>query len=283
MLTKTQLVRVFSDYGFTPLKRLGENYLIDGNIKNKIVREAAVSEKDAVVEIGPGMGALTFDIAGSARRMVAVDIDRKACAILKDLAGDDYPNLEIVNGDILKFDFAGPARGGKAKVVGNLPYYITTPIIEHLISSRRFLDSAVIMMQKEVARRLIAKPGSSDYGSISCFVNYFTIPTLIYTVKRTSFYPSPDVDSCIVKLAFLEKPSVKVYDEDKFFRIMRGSFNQRRKTIANSISREAVLDIPKDELAEKLKSIGIDPASRPETLSLTQFADIANSNFLRKC
>ncbi|MDP3804368.1 MAG: 16S rRNA (adenine(1518)-N(6)/adenine(1519)-N(6))-dimethyltransferase RsmA, partial [Candidatus Omnitrophota bacterium] len=208
MLTKSRLKYVFRRYDFTPLKRLGENYLIDGNIKDKIIRECRFSKTDSVLEIGPGLGALTIDLAKTGARVFAVEIDKKAYAILNELAGCGHPNLEIFNEDILKFDLKKIASGGKIKVVGNLPYYITTPIIEYLINNRHLLESVVIMVQREVANRLLAGPGTKDRSSISCFVQYFTRPEYIYTVKRTSFFPSPDVDSSILRLTVPDKPSV---------------------------------------------------------------------------
>jgi len=280
MLTKSVLLKLFSDHEFTPLKRLGENYLIDGNIKDKIIHAASLTKDDTVLEIGPGFGALTFDIAKKAGRVEAVEVDKKACAILKELAGSDYSNLDIQNCDILKFDLKRFLKVRKIKVIGNLPYYITTPIIEYLICHRIWLESIIIMVQKEVGRRLMAGPGTKDYSSLSCFINYYTKPEYVYTVKRNSFFPVPEVDSCILKLTILRKPPVDVDDEEMLFRIIRGSFNQRRKSIINSISRPAVLDISKDVLSGILMDAGIDPVSRPETLSLAQFAAISNS--LRK-
>lgn len=277
MLTKTQLKEVIAKYSFTPLKRLGENYLIDGNIKKKIIDECRLSRYDSILEIGPGLGALTMDLAASGARVFAVEIDKKAYAILKELAGSDHPNLEIFNDDILKFDLAKIVSDGRIKVVANLPYYITTPAIEYLINNRRLLESAIIMIQKEVALRLLASPGTKEYSSVSCFVRYFTRPEYIYTVKRRSFFPSPDVDSSILRLTFLDKPPVSVSDEKKFFKIVRGAFNQRRKSIINSLARVEVLDMPKEKLSDILNGIGIDPAARPETLGLPQFAAISNA------
>ncbi|MFH0764449.1 MAG: 16S rRNA (adenine(1518)-N(6)/adenine(1519)-N(6))-dimethyltransferase RsmA [Candidatus Omnitrophota bacterium] len=277
MLTKSRLLDVFSKYNFMPLKRLGGNYLIDGNIRDKIIRECRLSKSDSVLEIGPGLGALTMDLAASGARVFAVEIDKKAYAILNELAGGDYPNLKIFNKDILKFDLEKIAQGGRIKVAGNIPYYITTPIIEYLINNRHLLESAVIMVQKEVANRLLAGPGEKDYGSVSCFVRYFTRPEYIYTVKRASFFPMPDVDSSILRLTFLDKPSVSVNDEEKFFRIVRGSFNQRRKSIINSLARVEVLDMPKEKLSAILKSVGIASSARPETLGMIQFAAISNA------
>ncbi len=275
MLTQNQLKFIFAEYGFTPLKRLGENYLIDRNIKDKIISEVKASKEDVILEIGPGLGALTMDLAKTGATVVAVEKDKKASAALRELVGSDFPNLTIINADILKFDF--PTRVGTMKIVGNLPYYITTPIIEYILQNKRLITYAVIMVQKEVASRLLAKPGTKDYSSFSCFIQYNVKPEYVYTVKRGCFYPAPDVDSAIIKLGILEKPSVRVKDEKLLFKIVRGAFNQRRKSIINSLSREAVLDIPKGELMAILNAAGIDPAARPETLSLADFAKISES------
>ncbi len=279
MLTIKQLKEIFSQYGFAPLKRLGENYLIDGNIKDKIIASLDISKGDDILEIGPGLGALTVDLAETGAKVIAVEKDRKASAILGDLAGDSFPNLEIVNADILKFDFnsrAGFNLPYRVKVVGNLPYYITTPVIEYILKNKRRVISAVIMVQKEVASRICAKAGTENYGSLSCFVQYHAKVEYVYTVKRTCFYPKPEVDSAIIRLVMPEKPLMRVDDEDLFFRIVRGAFNQRRKSIINSLSRKAVLDMSKEELAAILKKCRIDSAARPETLSLAEFAGIAN-------
>ncbi len=278
MLTKSRLKEVFAEYGFRPLKRLGENYLIDGNIKDKIVGEARLNRDDTVLEIGPGLGALTMDIAERCSSVYAVEKDKKAFGILTDLTAEGFANLKLFNADILKFDLkAVRHRAKKIKVIGSLPYYITTPIIEWLIENRALIESALVVVQREVARRLAALPGSKDYGSISCFVQYYTHPIYIYTIKRTSFYPSPDVDSSLLRLEILDHPSVALDDEELFFKIIRGSFNQRRKSIINSLSREAVLGLPKERLAEILRNIGIDPAARPESLTLSSFAKISNA------
>ncbi|MDO8525468.1 MAG: 16S rRNA (adenine(1518)-N(6)/adenine(1519)-N(6))-dimethyltransferase RsmA [Candidatus Omnitrophota bacterium] len=276
MLTIKELKETFTRYDFAPLKRLGENYLIDANIKNKIIAAADISKDDTILEIGPGLGALTADLAGTGARVIAVEKDRKACEALRRILGDNFPNLEITNGDILQFDLSRVARGKNVKVVGNLPYYITTPIIEYILRNKGLISEAIIMVQKEVASRLLAGAGSRDYGSLSCFLQYHTRPEHIYAVKRTCFYPEPDVDSSIVKLIIPENPSVSVKNEDLFFKIVRGAFNQRRKTIINSLSREAVLNIAKADLTAILNTAGIDPAARPETLSLADFAKIAN-------
>jgi 16S rRNA (adenine1518-N6/adenine1519-N6)-dimethyltransferase len=277
MLTKNQLKELFFQYDFRPLKRFGENYLIDGNIKNKIIEEADLKKGDSALEIGPGLGALTIDLADSGANICAVEKDKKAFAILSDILKKDHPNLRLVSSDILDFDLKAAFPSGKIKVIGNLPYYVTTPILEYLIGNRSVIRSILVLIQREVADRLLASPGTKDYASISCFVQYFTRPAYIYTVKRTSFYPEPEVDSSLIRLDVLDKPSVQVKDEAMFFKVVRGAFNQRRKTIINSLSREAVLNIPKEKLAAILKEAGVSPESRPEILTLTQFAAIADA------
>jgi 16S rRNA (adenine1518-N6/adenine1519-N6)-dimethyltransferase len=276
MLTQTQLKSIFQKYNFSPLKRFGENYLIDSNVKDKIIAEANIDPLDTILEIGPGLGALTFDLAERSAAVFAVEKDRKAFEILKDLIKDGLPRLKIFNEDILDYDLGKIFTGKKIKVIGNLPYCITTPVIEYMIENRGMIESALIVIQKEVADRLLAPEGSKDRGSISCFVQYYTKPEYLYTISRTSFYPVPDVDSSLLRLNILDKPAFEVKDEVLFFKIVRGAFNQRRKSIINSLSREAVLDMPKDELTNLLKSLDIDPTARPEDLPLKSFADICN-------
>ncbi|MBN2453382.1 MAG: ribosomal RNA small subunit methyltransferase A [Candidatus Omnitrophica bacterium] len=276
MLTVAELKNLFLKYSFRPLKRLGENYLIDANIKDKIISRAGISGKDTVLEIGPGFGALTMDLSASGAEVYAVEKDKKAFAILKELAGDRFPNLKLINGDILKFDIGGTIGNKRIKVIGNLPYYITSPIIEYIIGNKRSVRSALIMVQKEVASRILAGAGTKEYSSLSCFVRYHTNARYIHTIKRSSYYPEPEVDSSLIELAILDKPSVDVKDEELLFRIIRGSFNQRRKSIINSLSRKEVLDKPKAEIAAILGRAGIDPSARPETLGLAEFARLAN-------
>ena len=277
MLNQKELKNIFAKYRFRPLKRFGGNYLVDGNIKNRIIESANVSKDDCVLEIGPGLGALKIDLAESGARVTAVEKDRKAFAILGDISGGKFPNLKLVNADILDFDFEGNLGPGRVKVVGNLPYYITTPLIEYLITNRKFIDSALIVIQKEVAARILACPGTRDYGSLSCFVQYYSRPVYLHTIKNTCFYPTPEVDSSLIRLDMPETPSVSVKNEELLFKIIRGAFNQRRKTIINSLSRPEVLDMVKNDLIVVVKSLGIDPAIRPESLTLVDFARITNS------
>lgn len=276
MLTISQLKDIFVKYGFHPLKRLGENYLIDSNIKDKIISESRLSREDIILEIGPGLGAVTMDLAKSGAKIFAVEKDKKAFAILEKLAAG-ASNLKLVRGDILEFDIKDMRASKKIKVVGNLPYYITTPIVEYLIRNRSSIGSAIIMVQREFANRLLASPGTKDYGSLSCFVQYYMKPSYIYTVKRTSFYPEPDVDSSLLRLDVPDTPSVDVKDEGLLFKVIRSSFNQRRKSIINSLSRKEALDMPKKDLSDILAGLDIDPAIRPEMLSLSKFAKIANA------
>lgn len=277
MLTRRDLRDVFAKYGFRPLKRFGENYLVDGNIKDKIIAALELSVGDRILEIGPGLGALTLDLAGSGASVVAVEKDRKAAVILGELVGAQCPHLEIVQGDFLDYDLAAWAAGRRIKVAGNLPYYITTPIVEKLIAAAGCIERAVLLVQKEFAERLLAVPGSKEYGALSIFVQYHADVAHVHTVKRTSFYPEPAVDSVVVRLGMRTAPPVEVRDPRAFFAIVRGAFNQRRKTVLNSLSREAVLAIPKDAAAALLVRAGVDPAARPETLSIADFARIANA------
>lgn len=277
MLTQSQLQEIFSKYDLAPLKRLGENYLIDANIKDKIIAEARPSKHDVILEIGPGLGALTVDLAASGARVIAVEKDKKVFAILKKMIGGESPNLTLFHDDILKFDLKSIVADKKIKVVSNLPYYIATPILELLIENARLVSSILVMVQREFAVRIMAAPGTKDYSSLSCFVQYYTKPTYVFTVKRESFYPVPNVDSSLIRLEVLDEPSVRVKDEALFFKVVRSSFNQRRKTILNSLSRELALNMPKDELSVILDRVGIAPSARPETLSLADFAKIANA------
>lgn len=277
MFTKRELKNIFSKYDFAPLKRLGENYLIDANIKDKILSQARINENDTVLEIGPGFGALTFDLASTGASVFAVEKDKKACIILKEMVRGKFKSLRLFNEDILEFDIKKIETANRIKVIGNLPYYVTTPIIEYIIDNKKAISAALIVVQKEVAGRFLAPAGSEDYGSISCFIRYHTKPAYIHTIKRNAFYPEPEVDSSLVRLDILDKPSVKVADESLLFKVIRGAFNQRRKTIINSLSRAEVLNLPKEELAGILEKVRISPSSRPEVLDLEEFAKISNA------
>jgi len=252
-----------------PKKRLGQHFLVSPHFKKKIVQNCNLGKDDTVLEIGPGRGELTVLLAEACASVVAVEFDRELAVLLKDKFRD-RPSVEIIAGDILRFD---PARyfrhyAGKIKVVGNIPYQITSPIIQHLITHRNCIESIFITIQKELGERLTAKPGSKTYGAFSCFVQYYTEAKLLFVIKRGCFYPSPKVDSCFVRLNVRKEAAVKVKDEALFFRIIRAAFNKRRKTLRNSL--QEVVDA---ETIDRFFSLRhIDRNTRPELLSLEEFA-----------
>jgi len=258
-------------YNIRPNKRLGQNFLIDGNIQRKIIDAISLGKEDAVLEIGPGLGALTKEASKNAKKLTAIEKDARLYNfLLKDAACN---NLELIHGDILKYDFS---NGGShsLKVFGNLPYYISSPILIRLIENRSFIDSIFITVQKEFAQRVVASPGSKVYGSISCFVQFYPEPHILFTIKRRSFYPAPGVDSCFMRLCIRRKP-LYLTDEGKLFRIIRGSFSKRRKTILNSLYSTGMF-LSKEELLGRLKRTGILPNKRAEEISLEKFVDLAN-------
>jgi 16S rRNA (adenine1518-N6/adenine1519-N6)-dimethyltransferase len=250
--------------------RLGQNFLYDRYILEKIVRAAGVNGNDTVVEIGPGPGILTRVLSGKAKRVIAIELDERLYLNLKaEFAG--YRNVELVQGDVLKFPFEGI---GNFKVVANIPYYITTPIIFRLLEARRVLSTMTLTVQKEVAERIVAPPGGRDYGVLSIMVQYLAHAELKFMIPREAFRPVPKVDSALLHMRILDKPSVAVRDEETFYRIVKTSFSQRRKTLSNSLRSFG------DEIRDKLAACGIDPRRRPETLSMEEFAKLAD--FLAK-
>jgi len=257
-----------------PKKRFGQNFLIDKNIQEKIIEACELSRDDFVLEIGAGNGELTRLIAPRARSVSAIEIDWNLCKILKGCL-ESYKNVEIVNQDVLEFDFKKYFQKimnlrQKIKVIGNIPYYITTPIIERLIEFKSGIDAVFITVQKEFALRLAACPGSKDYGSLSCFAQYYTLPEIVLTIKKTCFRPVPKVDSCLLKLKIREMPAVDVGDENLFFSIIRSAFNKRRKTLRNSLKDI----VPEEKLKTFFEKYNINPKIRPEELALSDFADL---------
>ena len=251
-----------------PKKSLGQNFLADRNIREKIVKAAEFNLKDAVLEIGPGRGEITSLLLPKVKKLYALEIDRSLCDVLKETLGN-HSNLELINKDILKFDlFSIP---GQIKVVGNIPYYISTPIIEHLFEYREKIEAIFMTVQKEFAKRMSAAPGSRDYSSLSCFVQYYCEPKVLFNIKRGSFYPVPNVDSSFIRLKIRKEPAVKVSDEKRLFVIIRAAFNQRRKTLRNSLE-----GIIADEALEKFyRDNHISKGIRPESLSLKDFAALS--------
>ncbi|MDD5252988.1 MAG: 16S rRNA (adenine(1518)-N(6)/adenine(1519)-N(6))-dimethyltransferase RsmA [Candidatus Omnitrophica bacterium] len=258
-----------------PKKSLGQNFIVDKNIQKKIVSACHLSQDDIVLEIGAGMGDLTEQLAQSAKEVYALEIDQRLFPGLKQRIGA-YPNCHLVNADILEFDIHKFLKENrikqKIKIIGNIPYYISSPIIEHLIRYRADIDSAFMTVQKEFGRRVNAACGSKEYGSFSCFVQYHAESRIIFEIKKGSFKPSPKIDSSFLGLKFRLLPPVDVKDEGAFFKLIRSSFNQRRKTLRNSLSDCVSLD----SLEAFLKSRGIDRNARPEDLSLAEFAQMSN-------
>ncbi len=255
-----------------PKKRLGQNFLIDRNIQEKIIEHCKLSLDDFVLEIGSGKGAITGLIAGRAAKVLAVEIDRDLCKILEDNL-KSFSNVEVVNRDFLKLDLKKYLeKSRKIKVIGNIPYYITTPIIERLLESKDSFESIFITVQKEFALRAAAQAGSKDYSSLSCFLQYYTSPKILFTIKKTCFSPVPKVDSSLLELKIREKPPVETGDEDLFFNIIRAAFNKRRKTLRNSLKEI----IPQNRLELFFEKYNINRKVRAEELTLFDFANLAN-------
>lgn len=265
-------------HGFHFSKSLGQNFLIDYNIIEKIIQGSNITKEINVIEVGPGIGSLTQGLSEAAKKVVAVEIDKKLIPMLADtLKG--YENTKVINEDILKIDLHQLIReefdGGDIKVIGNLPYYITTPIIMRFLEEKVPIQSITIMIQKEVADRMNAKPGKKDYGALSVAVQYYCTTEIITIVPPSVFIPQPKVDSSVIKLNRLEEPKVKVASEKLFFGVVKDAFGKRRKTLLNALS-SGDLQLNKDMVRETLKECGIDEKRRGETLSLEEFAAITN-------
>ncbi|CAM4374312.1 16S rRNA methyltransferase [Bacillus manliponensis] len=278
---------IVEKYGFFFKKSFGQNFLIDTNVLNRIVDHAEIDEKSGAIEIGPGIGALTEQLAKRAKKVVAFEIDQRLLPILDETLAD-YDNVTIINKDILKADVHGVFQeqfeeNQDVMVVANLPYYITTPILFKLLEEKLPVRGFVVMMQKEVAERLAAKPGTKDYGSLSIAIQYYTEPEMAMTVPRTVFVPQPNVDSAVIRLMKRPKPLVEVQDEAFFFEVVRASFAQRRKTLMNNLSNN-LNGFPKNKalLERVLEEVEIDPKRRGETLSIEEFAKLSNALFVHK-
>jgi 16S rRNA (adenine1518-N6/adenine1519-N6)-dimethyltransferase len=268
---KDVTLHILKRFGIRMSKKLGQNFLIDEHVVRNIVDAANIISGDAVLEIGPGIGTLTQGLAEAGGKVTAVEIDRRLIEVLgKTLEG--YDNIKIVHGDILRIDVAKEIMAPRYKVVANLPYYITTPIIMGLLEARMPIDVLVTMVQKEVAARMVAVPGTKDYGSLSVAVQYYTKPEIMFLVPPASFIPPPAVDSAVIRCTVREKPPVEV-NERVFFRVVKAAFAQRRKTLSNTLKTTGV---PAETLRIILEKAGVDGTRRGETLSLEEFAAIAN-------
>ena len=254
-------------------KKLGQNFLIDENIVRNIVAAAELSDKDTVLEVGPGIGTLTQGLAESGASVVAVELDKRLLPVL-DTTLEGYDNVRIVNGDILQVDSMQTVGVDEFKVCANLPYYITTPIIFALLEKRLPMERLVAMVQKEVAERMAAKPGGKDYGALSVAIQYYTEPEIAFIVPPSSFIPAPSVDSAVIVCKRREKPPVEVCDEALFFRVVKAAFSLRRKMLNNSLKN---MGIKGEQVAKWLELAGVDGKRRAETLSLEDFAALTNT------
>lgn len=275
-----ETIAVLNKYQFTFQKKFGQNFLIDTHVLEKIISAAGITEEDFVLEIGPGIGTMTQYLASAAREVCAVEIDKSLIPILEDTL-KDYDNVTVINQDILKVDIAELAReknkGKPIKVVANLPYYITTPIIMGLFESHVPVESITVMVQKEVADRMQMGPGTKDYGALSLAVQYYAEPYIVANVPPNCFMPRPKVGSAVIRLTRHKEPPVRVKDEKLLFAIIRASFNQRRKTLANGLKNYEGLPFTKEEIEEAISQCGFSPSVRGEALSLKEFAMLADA------
>ncbi len=280
--TPVRTKEILEKYGFSFKKSLGQNFLIDTNILNRIVDHAGLTDETAAIEIGPGIGALTEQLARRSKKVVAFEIDQRLLPILQDTLSP-YQNVKIIHKDILKADVHEMISQELAEfkdimVVANLPYYVTTPIIMKLLEEKLPIRGIVGMLQKEVADRIAARPGTKEYGSLSIAIQYYTKAETVMVVPKTVFMPQPNVDSAVIRLTLREEPAVKVKDESFFFQVTRASFAQRRKTILNNLTSQlSDGKQKKEEIVSALKEAGIEESRRGETLSLEEFGLLSDA------
>ncbi len=272
-------IAVLQKYNFSFQKKFGQNFLIDTHVLDKIIRAAEITKDDYVLEIGPGIGTMTQYLANAARKVTAVEIDKSLMPILADTL-QEYDNVSVINEDVLKVDIAKLAQeendGRPIKVVANLPYYITTPIIMGLFESHVPVKSITVMVQKEVADRMQVGPGTKDYGALSLAVQYYARPYIVANVPPNCFMPRPKVGSAVIRLERYEEPPVQVEDEHLMFRIIRASFNQRRKTLVNGLVNSPEISFGKEEIISAVEKLGKGPSVRGEALTLEEFATLSN-------
>ena len=272
-------IAVLQKYNFNFQKKYGQNFLIDTHVLDKIIAAAGITKEDFVLEIGPGIGTMTQYLCESAREVTAVEIDKALIPVLEDTLSA-YDNVEVLNQDILKVDInriAQEKNGGRPiKVVANLPYYITTPIIMGLFESQVPIDSITVMVQKEVADRLQVGPGTKDYGALSLAVQYYAKPEIVANVPPNCFMPRPKVGSAVIRLTRHKEPPIQVKDEKLMFQIIRASFNQRRKTLANGLNNAGGFHLSKEAIIKAIEELGVSPSIRGEALTLEQFARLSD-------
>lgn len=266
---------ILNRHGFRFSKSLGQNFLTDGNIVRNICQAGEVTKEDCILEIGPGLGTLTEELALNAKKVVAVELDESLLPVLEETL-NRYNNIEVVHGDILKVDvnrlIDEKLGGGPIKVIANLPYYVTTPIIAKLIEEDLNIETITVMVQKEVAERIVASPGNKQYGSLSVFINFYTSPEIVMEVPRTVFMPQPNVNSAVVKLKL--KKELPEVDKKLFFKVVRSAFGKRRKTILNSLS-SGELDLEKEDIKKVLERANISSKKRAEDLKIEDFVKIS--------
>lgn len=272
-------IEILQKYNFSFQKKFGQNFLIDTHVLDKIIRAANITKEDTVLEIGPGIGTMTQYLAEAAGKVIAVEIDKNLIPILSDTLSD-FENVRIINEDVLKLDLCKIANeennGRPVKVVANLPYYITTPIIMGLFENQVPVESITVMVQKEVADRMQTGPGSKDYGALSLAVQYYAEPYIVANVPPNCFMPRPKVGSAVIRLTRHNEPPVEVKDEKLMFDIIRASFNQRRKTLANGLNNSGKITFSKEAVTQAIERLGHGASVRGEALSLEEFANLSN-------
>ena len=275
-----ETIAILNKYGFNFQKKFGQNFLIDTHVLEKIIKSAEITKDDLVLEIGPGIGTMTQYLCENAREVIAVEIDKNLIPILENDTLAKYDNVTVINEDILKLDLNALVKernGGKRiKVVANLPYYITTPIIMGLFESHVPLQNITVMVQKEVADRMQTGPGNKDYGALSLAVQYYAEPYIVANVPPNCFMPRPNVGSAVIRLTSHKEPPVQVEDEKLMFQIIRASFNQRRKTLANGLNNSPEIKLPKEVIINAIESLGKGASVRGEALTLEEFAKLSN-------
>jgi len=272
----TSIKQELREYGLFPKKRLGQHFLVDPNILNKVIRTAQVGKEDVVLEVGPGLGEMTLALAHWVKRVIAVEIDPKLVEILNKKV-KEYPNVEVAKGDILKVDFKHffKKEGHPIKVVANLPYQISTPLLFRFIESKEAFSTFTLMLQKEVAERLVAHRGGKEYGPLSIFVQMFLDLSISFLIKPSAFFPPPKVGSAVVHMVWKEKPMIEKEDEEWFKRVVKACFGYRRKTLLNALKHS---ELPLTEsILSRMERIGIDPRRRPETLAIQEYVRLAEA------
>ena len=277
--TKTKTKEIMDKYGAFFKKKFGQNFLIDKNVIEKIITSAGVTKDDTVIEIGPGIGNMTQYLSSYAKKVLAIEIDRDLVKILKEDTLSECDNAEVIGEDFMRLDlddlFHNKLKGEKIKVVSNLPYYITTPIIMELLKYRDQIESITIMIQKEVADRINAKPKTKDYGALTIAIGVFATNEYVTTVPHTCFVPEPNVDSAVIKINVLDKPNLEMENVDLFFEVVKAAFAQRRKNLVNTLSSGMKCFESKEQITKILESVGIKPTARGEELSISEFEKLA--------